>query len=176
MPRYHENHLNWQPCFVTDVRGCLIPSFNITESSNPFLNLWFTFQNGPTFPKTFKKCKDIFSYLCQDPNTRIIVRWRLWKITWPVFSFSKLKSFPFFLYFSKYLKIKKFVADATNTRPNFLKEYKHMSLWILTYASIYLCACCIMWVKVGLVRIHHEVASCTKEDCGDDHFMPNLEF
>ena len=47
--------VNWQPCLVMDARGCLIHSLDIIESPNPFPNLWFTFQNGPTFLKFSKR-------------------------------------------------------------------------------------------------------------------------
>ena len=50
--------------------------------------VYFFSKTGPLF-QNFQKYKDIFSYLYRDPNTCIIVRWWLWKHTWPIF-------FPFF--------------------------------------------------------------------------------
>ena len=57
-----------QPCFGMDARGCLIPSLDITESPNPFRNLWFTCQIIGPFSKQNIK---IFPYLYRDPKIRI---------------------------------------------------------------------------------------------------------
>ena len=62
---------DWQPCFVMDVRGCLTPSLDITESPNPFQISGLLVKNIGLIFQKLKKYKDIFSYLYRDPNTRI---------------------------------------------------------------------------------------------------------
>ena len=57
MPRYHENHQICQLCLITDVRGCLIPSLDITESPNPFRISGLLVKNHRPIFKT--KYKDI---------------------------------------------------------------------------------------------------------------------
>ena len=83
-----------------DVRGCLIPSLDITESPNPFQISGLLVNNiGPLF-QTEKIYKDIFSYIYRDPNTRTKLGGDSEKFILGLYFFFKIKilsqNFPLF--------------------------------------------------------------------------------
>ena len=119
MPRYHENH---QKLATVLRHGCstVLNTFHWhNRVPEPIFKSLVYFQKRAHFSKKSQKYKGIFPYLCRDPNTRLNIRWRLWKITWP-FSLSFLKEikipfpFPTLFFQNKTFKTLLIVADTTD--------------------------------------------------------------